>query len=431
MLRTRHFAIALKRRIGVISLLALAAAPTGAQRVVAPPPIAPGTSSIRGRVTDSITKAPIAGCKLRIMTSGALAERVTDLAGAYEVTDVAAGNYFFNFECPAHQQPCFGANGPSGRCQIDVVRDQERSGVDFELVPGATARGRVMSFDGRPVTRANVRLGRGVRGEPTVFGRPAVTDTEGRFELVNLPPGEWRLEVEIPPEPGGLRPPVVYYPGGLSWEEAIGVELEAGKVKDRLTIIVPRINENAITVSVPPADATMTEMAVSVLRESPLAVRQLDLNAEGTATLKGVVPGRYFVAARAASRDKYWAGFEVVDFIEGNYEARLQLLPTGSIAGKIVTDKGELPPLDGVMVGASWIYDGIEVNPISVDEAPVAADGSFRIDNLFGTRSLRLRALGLDWEVAAVRLGRADVTVAGIAVVPDAAIDATIVIRRR
>ncbi|HEX6163776.1 MAG TPA: hypothetical protein VFZ31_10440, partial [Vicinamibacterales bacterium] len=218
---------------------------------------------------------------------------------------------------------------------------------------------------------------------------------------------------------------------GLSWEEAVGVALEAGKVTNDLTIIVPRINENVLTVVVPPADATITQMAVSVLREAPLAVRQLDLDAEGIGTLKGVVPGRYFVAARAASRDKQWAGFEVVDFIEDSYEARLQLLPTGSIAGKIVGEKGEVPPFEGVIAGASWIYDGAEVNPLNVDEAPVAADGSFRIDNLFGTRSLRLRALGLEWEVAAVRQGRTDVTAAGIIVAPDATTEATIVVRRR
>ena len=81
---------------------------------------------------------------------------------------------------------------------------------------------------------------------------------------------------------------------------------------------------------------------MSVLHESPLLVRRIDLNAEGVGTLKGVLPGRYFVAARASSRDKQWAAFEVVDFIEDSYEARLQLMPTGSIAGRIVTDKGDL-----------------------------------------------------------------------------------------
>jgi len=168
-----------------------------------------------------------------------------------------------------------------------------------------------------------------------------------------------------------------------------------------------------------------------VLRESPLAVLRIELNAEGVGAVKGVLPGRYFVAARAASRDKQWAGFEVVDFIEDSFEARLQLLPTGSIAGRVVTDKGDLPPLDGVIVGASWIYDGAEVNPLAADEAKVAPDGSFRIDHLFGTRQLQLRALDLGWEVGAIRQNRTDVTTSGIVVVPDGTTEATILLRRR
>ena len=70
-------------------------------------------------------------------------------------------------------------------------------------------------------------------------------------------------------------------------------------------------------------------------------------------------------------------------------------------------------------------------NPLAVDEAKVAPDGSFRIDNLFGTRKLQLRALGLEWEVAAVRQDRTDVTESGVIVVPDTIARATIVLRRR
>ena len=186
-----------------------------------------------------------------------------------------------------------------------------------------------------------------------------------------------------------------------------------------------------LTIFVPPADATISDIVVSVLQESPLLTRRIDLNAEGVGIIKGILPGRYFVTARAASRDKLWAGFEVVDFVEDSYEARLQLLPTGSIAGKIVADKGVLPPFDGVIVGASWTYDAAEVNPLAADEAQVSPDGSFRIDHLFGTRKLQLRALGLEWEVAAVRQDRADVTESGVVVVPDAITHATIVLRRR
>jgi hypothetical protein len=419
--------IGLRRRVGVISLIALAAIPLGA-RQFAPPPIAPGTSAIRGRVLDNVTKAPVAGCAIRAGTGGSFTSLVTDQGGAYEIRDVAAGQYYFRIQCPSHLSICLGAD-PS--CAVDVARDQERVGIDFTVVPGAIARGQVMTFDGRPVTRARVRLGRGMLGEPTFPATPSTTDTEGRFELLNLPAGEWRLEVEVPAVPGGMRPPIVYYPGGLSWEDATGVSLEAGKVSDRLTIVVPRINENVLTVVVPPADATISAVVVSVLQQSPLAVRQIALNAEGIGTVKGVLPGRYFVAARAASSDKQWAGFEVIDFIEDSYEARLQLAPTGSITGRIIVESGALPSLETAMVGAAWIYDGEEVNPLIFDEARATPDGSFRVDHLFGTRRLQVRGLDVGWEVAAVRQGRADVTANGIVVIPDSAIDATIVLRRR
>jgi hypothetical protein len=413
----------------------VATAPLFAQRPTQPLPIPRGTSTIRGQVLDSITKSPIAGCSLRIGDgSGHFTTRLSDSNGAFELEDAAAGSYFFLVQCPAHLAECLKPGPDTPNCrQVEVARDQVREQVNFQMVPGAIARGRVVSVDGRPVAQARVRLGRGMHGEATITaaGTSTVTDPAGRFELTNLPAGEWRLEVEIPPVAGGLTPPVVYYPGGLSWEEATGVVLDAGKLTDHLTITVPRINENALTIVVPPADATISDVVVSVLQESPLLTRPIHLNAEGVGTIKGIMPGRYFVSARAASRDKRWAAFEVVDFIADEYEARLQLVPTGSIAGKIVTDKGTLPPLDGVIVGASWIYDGNEVNPLAADEANVSPDGSFRVDNLFGTRKLQLRALGLEWEVAAIRQDRADVTESGVIVVPDATTQATIVLRRR
>jgi hypothetical protein len=421
----------------------LAAIPLGAQQPIQitpgkvvitpgpPRPIPPGTSAIRGQILDSITRVPVAGCTLRVSASGYFQTLTSDQGGAYELKDVAAGLYGFFIQCPAHLHSCVGPDVPRGMCQVEVVRDQEREGANFYVTPGAIARGQVMTADGRPVTRASVRLGRGIRGEPTVPVRPSITDTEGRFELKNLPAGEWRLEVEIPPVPGGLRPPTIYYPGLLTWEDAIGVALEPGKVRDDLTITVPRINENVLTVVVPPPDATFSEVSVSVLQQSPLVTRRLAMSAEGIGTLKAILPGRYFVVALATSNEKRWAGFDVVDFVEDSYEVRPQLMPTGSIFGKIVVERDAPPSLGGLIVGASWVHDGAEVNPLELAETRSADDGSFRIDNLFGTRTVQVRGLGTDWEVAAVLQGRTDVTRSGIVMVPDGTIEVTIVLRRR
>lgn len=444
MLLTKGTLIGLVRRIGVISLVALAQASVlvSQQRPVRRP-IPSGTSGISGRIIDTITKEPVAGCQLEVNGSGFFSTVMSGADGAYQLKDIAAGEYFFNIQCPAHLMSCFPTNWPPSRaeadealrrtCLIDVVRDQQRDAVNFVVTPGAIARGRVVTADGRPIPRASLRLGRGIRGEPapSAGATRATTDNEGRFEITRLPPGEWRLEVEIPPVPGGLTPPVVYYPGGLSWEDAVGVELIAGKVTDDLVITAPPINENTLTVTVPPPDGTISNVVVSVLQQYPLVARRLSLNADGIGALKGIVPGRYFALALASSSDRRWAGFEVVDFLEGNYEARLQLMPTGNIAGRIVVDQGAAPGFDGVLVGAAWVHDGAEVNPLEFPEARVATDGSFRIDDLYGTRKLQPRALGVEWEVVAIRQDRTDVTTSGVVVVPDATTHATIVLRRR
>jgi hypothetical protein len=430
-------------RVGIALIVLLIATTASTQRREPRRPIPPGTSTIRGNVLDSVTKAPVSGCQLEVNGSGFFSTVTSGEDGGYQLKDIAAGEYFFNIQCPSHLMICFAAEPAATRaeaesnlrrtCLVDVVRDQQRDEVNFMVTPGAIARGRVVAVDGRPIARANVRLGRGMRGEPAPNGggTRVTTDSDGRFEINRSPAGEWRLEVEIPPVPGGLTPPIVYYPGGLSWEDAAGVTLVAGKVTDDLLITVPHINENSLKVAVPPPDGTISDVVVSVLQQYPLVARRLSLNAEGIGTLKGVVPGRYFALALASSSGGRWAGFEVVDFVEGEYEARLQLMPTGTIAGRIVVDKGAGPGFDGVMVGAPWVHDGVEINPLEFAEAKAGPDGSFRIDGLFGTRKLQLRAIGTEWDLAAVRLGGADVTASGIVVVPGATLEATIVVRRR
>jgi hypothetical protein len=105
--------------------------------------------------------------------------------------------------------------------------------------------------------------------------------------------------------------------------------------------------------------------------------------------------------------------------------------PASRIVGRIIGEKGAAPDFAGVRVGAKWIYNGIEINPLSVDESPVQPDGTFQLGGLFGTRQLQLIALDPIWEIRSITQGRIDLTQTGISLTPDGEANVVVVVGRR
>ena len=87
--------------------------------------------------------------------------------------------------------------------------------------------------------------------------------------------------------------------------------------------------------------------------------------------------------------------------------------------------------LDGVRVGASWFQEGVEVNPLDITEAPVAANGTFTLEGLFGTRKLQLMGLGPEWEIRSIVQDRSDVTASGVTLTADTEAKVVITVGRR
>jgi hypothetical protein len=420
------------RLISPVAVLLAIAAATFAQPRVLPPPLAPGTSAIGGTLRDAITGAPVAGCTVRAGSQGRFSVVTTGDAGTYRFTDIIEGDYFFFIQCPSHRTACVPSSEPGlAPCsRIPLFRDQRRSDVDFRLMPGAVVRGRVVD-GGRPVANALVRLGGPFPSTEMVMTQPVRTEADGTFELARLPEGEWRIEVDVPPVPGGPRQPVIYYPGVISRDEAAPVKLAAGRVTENITITVPPILSSTVTVRVPPPDATMSSMIVSITRVSPLMTQPLPLDADGHATIRGLTEGRYYATATALSGGETWVAYQVIDFVQDPVEVSLHLQPAGRIRGRIVAERGAMPPLNGATVGATWIDDEMKLNPLSPDEGHVAADGTFEIGGLFGRRTLRLMRFDPDWKIESVLYGRSDVTTSGIDVTPNATTEVTIVVARR
>ena len=417
----------------VTAFLAMASVAVAQPRL--PQPLAAGTSSIRGTLTDSLTKAPVAGCEVRAAQTASFRSNfvITGADGSFEFAGIPEGAYFLLISCPSHVTACVqSTDAGSAPCSsITVFRDQQLSGVDFRVAPGAVARGRVVDGAGKPIAKAIVRPHGRLPNGQNFAPQAASTKADGTFELQKLFEGEWRFEVEIPQAPGAPRPPIIYYPGVLTREEAGFVEVITGGVKENITIRVPRGLESTLTVRMPPPDATMTSVAVSIVRPSPLMTQPLELDADGQAVVRGLVAGRYLVTATARQGQQRWVDYQAVDFFEDSIDVSLHLQPAGRIRGRIVTDGSGLPPLSDATVGAAWIDEDVALNPLTPDESTVAVDGTFSIDGLFGRRKLQLIRFDPDWRIQSVLYGRSDVTENGVDIVPNSTVEVTIVVGRR
>lgn len=411
-----------------------------------PPPLPPGTSAIRGTLTDAITKAPVAGCTVRAgyvtnarPPSSRFGEAITGADGTYEFAGIADGSYWLTVRCPSYVLAClapehppnFAVNTVRPCTDLQVFKDQQRSNVDFKLTPAAIIRGRVVDSFGKPVANASVRLGRQIAGNTLVLVAGSTTKDDGAYELNGLTEGAWLIEAEIPPAPGAYRSQVIFYPGVLTHDDANAVEVETGKVKEGITITVPAILESTLTVKMPPPDPSMTDLTVSVIRAAPLMTRRLDLDADGQAVVKGLTDGRYIALATALSGDQRWADYQAVDFIDGSVDVTLQLRPTGGIRGRIVADRGGLPSFYGTSIAAPWMEGDVALNPLAPEEAKVADDGTFEIGGLFGRRRLQLIRFDPSWQIYSVLQGNSDMTSSGIDIAPGVTTDVTIVVRQK
>jgi hypothetical protein len=361
------------------------------------------------------------------------ADVTTGADGAYEFAGISDGNYYLRIECPSYLLGCVQSVASSGPpCgSVTVFKDQQLSNLDFKLTPAATVRGRVADSNGRPVAKASVRMGGPFLGNSLMFNQAATTKDDGSFEIGGLAAGAWAFEVEVLPAPGAYRSPLVYYPGVLKRDEAGLVEVATGEVKDGVNVTLPPVLERTLTVRIPPPDATMTEVNVSLIRAEPLMTRRLDIDAEGQAVVTGLIDGRYVVMATARSGQQHWVDFQALDFLDESIEVPLQLRPSGRIRGRIVADRGGLPPLDGAIIGAAWVDNDVTLNPLAPDEASVAMDGSFELVEVFGRRMLQLVRFDPGWTIHSVQQGRSDVTEQGVDIAPGSTTEITIIVRPR
>ena len=300
-------------------------------------------------------------------------------------------------------------------------------------VPEATIRGLVLSPDGQATP--DIEIVAWAVGTERLLGHPAVSDSEGKFTITAVPPGQviLRAQPRIRMVAGKRLPPVnsppAYFPGVLDRLDAWPIDVKPGEIIE-LDFHMPPIFIGSIKTIVSGPDGYVLER-VRVLRPEANQIKNVTVADDGVGYVDSLREGRYAVAARARSRDALLAAHQIVHITGGEVTVALSLEPTARVNGRVIVERGGLPPIDNTRVVAAWTDGTIDLDPLGRDEAHVGPDGSFSIDGLFGTRAFRLLGLPGDWQVTAIRQGRSDITSSGVDLAPGSAIEIAIVVAKR
>jgi hypothetical protein len=406
-----------------------------------PPPLLPGSAAVQGRVLDAITDAPVAGLEVRLIENDAAdavrrgprdlprtATTRTDSRGAFSFTKVGAGTYGIIVSGKTHLPSCLGATRQApGPCVfISLAGNQIQRDADIFARPGAIVRGRIVDHEGQPVTRAGVRLE--VPERNRVFAGATISNADGRFEIGGVAPGQFLLVVEHPGRAGEgmIR---AFYPGVSQQTDAQPIAVEIGDPIE-VEIRMPRLVLGSINVHVSGPSGFQLDSLVLTQPSTGLRI-SLSTVDDAANQVRNLREGRYLIQARGAAGARPLAAFAVIEVAASETEAALQLEETGTITGRVIAERGGVPPLNGVQVTSTWIVDGNEIEPEFTEVVSVAADGSFSFDRLFGARLFSVTGLDAGWRVVSIRAERTDVTASAFDIVPGSRAQLIITVTRQ
>ena len=226
---------------------------------------------------------------------------------------------------PGYAPICYpGTPSPSAATPIPLAVSEERSGVDFQLqlAPLARIEGVVVNSTGAQLTQINVMLSDATSIGSSTLNMSARPDSEGRFRIQGVPPGQYRLTarstIATPRPAAGQQQAVIGRGRGMAPQSAASPRPQPMTVWASADLSVDGRTMSNVVLSLqqgvtvagqvafegalpPPTDLTRMRVSMSPVGSTPFGgSTSTQVDAAGRFTLQSVPPGKYRLSATGA-----------------------------------------------------------------------------------------------------------------------------------
>lgn len=414
----------------------------------AAPPPPPPTGVISGRITDAISKAPIArvrvllsaDCDVPAVPGGPACTPVlpqnrvaiTGDDGRFRLTGLpAAGNFLLRATATGYAPAGYGELPPATRpVFIALKAGQEVETANIELSPEVVLAGMVQDEDGKPFAGAFIEALRAIYTEgkrELIAVAEAVTDDRGQFRLTQMPPGQYYVSAFDPAfanvgdAVGQLFYSPTFYPSATTPEEATRITLDPGVSKDAILIQLKLIRPSRVGGQLRPAmGRTLAAGAIELGPQrndqyASLSNYRVDIKPDGSYLFANVPPGKYVIRARGETQGDSISMFGLFNFeVSGTDRTAIDVaMNAGAVVSGFVDwerkGRTSIPAERQTIIVRAPMQDG----SLSGD-APTGnlqPDGTFRMKGVLqGDHYFRLENLPAPWSLKRVEIAGADVT---------------------
>lgn len=324
------------------------------------------SSSIAGRVLNSITGAPLHRATVEITLEGrddVRGQAGTESDGQFLLRALPAGRYRIRVTRPGYAPMNYGARRPNTPGQIITLgANENKSGLVVRMpalgAVSGTVTGLPASTSSAYVQAAPLRFTSGTPNwAQTRSGR---VENDGTYRVYDVLPGRYRIRVDYthrqPPAsmPAGTRfdPDALmftFYPSALNQDEAQIVEVASGADLGAIDIHVRPMEVSTLAVRVQWPDGAVAEKAAAVAPTAlPVSIHSsASLSSRSSASLNfrmgdtfpaysSLLPGRYSIGGSVNLFGRCYAARREVDLSGGPSEAVLVLEPCVDLHGRIV-----------------------------------------------------------------------------------------------